>query len=171
MPLNSQTHTACKLYGVPCQRQPGERTHVALPQFIYLTRGGRDSDSLPDHETGDHVASGRHMGDQVGHDRHQTIDLQQTRNTCADGRDWRLTERRQRQQSHTDSGISRPWANLTLTISTNVRRYQTHHRWQFFSFRKTVHRCIVCVTQSYWVKIWFSRFSVLLPGSAEAQVT
>jgi len=25
-----------------------------------------------------------------------------------------------------------------LTISANVRRYQTHHRWHFFSFRKTV---------------------------------
>jgi len=39
-----------------------------------------------------------------------------------------------------------------LTISTNVRRYQTHHRWQFFSFRKIVHRCIMRVTQSNWVK-------------------
>jgi len=36
-----------------------------------------------------------------------------------------------------------------------------------FSFRKTVHRCIVCVTQSNWVKMWFSRF-LPLPGSAEA---
>ena len=37
-----------------------------------------------------------------------------------------------------------------LTISTNVRRYQTHHRWQFFSFRKTAHWCtrIVHATQS-----------------------
>jgi len=37
-----------------------------------------------------------------------------------------------------------------LTISTNVRRYQTHHRWHFFSFRKTAHwcTCIVCATQS-----------------------
>ena len=33
-----------------------------------------------------------------------------------------------------------------LTISTNVRRYQTHHRWLFFSFRKIAHRCIVCNT-------------------------
>jgi len=33
-----------------------------------------------------------------------------------------------------------------LTISTNIRRYQTHHRWQFFSFRKTAHKCIVCNT-------------------------
>jgi len=32
-----------------------------------------------------------------------------------------------------------------LTISKNVSRYQTDHRWQLFSFRKTVHRCIVCV--------------------------
>jgi len=38
-----------------------------------------------------------------------------------------------------------------------------------FSFKKTAHRCIVCVTQSNWVKMWFSRFP-LLPGSAEAQV-
>jgi len=55
-----------------------------------------------------------------------------------------------------------------LTISTNVRRYQTHHRWQFF-FRKTAHRCIVCVTQSNWVKMWFSCFPIFT-GSAEAQV-
>jgi len=39
----------------------------------------------------------------------------------------------------------------------------------FFSFRKTAHRCIVCVTQSKWVKMWFSCFPVLT-GSAEAQV-
>ena len=39
-----------------------------------------------------------------------------------------------------------------------------------FSFRKTTHRCIVCVTQSNWVKMWFSHFPVL-SGSAEAQVT
>jgi len=38
-----------------------------------------------------------------------------------------------------------------LTISTNLRCYQTHHRWQFFSFRKTAHRCIVHVTRSNWV--------------------
>jgi len=38
-----------------------------------------------------------------------------------------------------------------------------------FSFRNTVHRCIVRVTQSNWVKMWFSCFSVL-PGNAEAQV-
>jgi len=56
-----------------------------------------------------------------------------------------------------------------LTVSTNVRRYQTHHRWQFLSFRKTAHMCIVHVTQSNWVKMWFSCFPIL-PGSAEAQV-
>jgi len=39
-----------------------------------------------------------------------------------------------------------------------------------FSFRKTVHRCVVCVTQCNWVKMWFSHFPVL-PFSAEAQVT
>ena len=39
-----------------------------------------------------------------------------------------------------------------------------------FSFRKTAHRCIVCVTRSNWVKMWFSCF-VVLPGSAEAQVS
>jgi len=55
-----------------------------------------------------------------------------------------------------------------LTISTNVRRYQTHHRWQFF-FQKDSTQVHVCVTQSNWVKMWFSRFPVL-PGSAEAQV-
>ena len=48
-----------------------------------------------------------------------------------------------------------------LTISTNVRRYRTHHKWQFFSFRKIAHRCIVCVIQSNWVKMWFSHFPVL----------
>jgi len=39
-----------------------------------------------------------------------------------------------------------------LATSTNVRRYQTHHRWQLFSFRKTAHRRIMCVTQSNSVK-------------------
>jgi len=36
-----------------------------------------------------------------------------------------------------------------LTISTSVRRYQTHHRWHF-SFRKAAHwcTCIVRATQS-----------------------
>jgi len=57
-----------------------------------------------------------------------------------------------------------------LTISTNVRCYQTHHRWQFFSFMKIAHRCIVCVTQSNWVKYVISCFPVLA-GSVEAQVT
>jgi len=35
-------------------------------------------------------------------------------------------------------------------ISTNVRCYQTHHRWHFFSFKKTAHwcTCIVLATQS-----------------------
>jgi len=37
-----------------------------------------------------------------------------------------------------------------------------------FSFRKIAHRCIVCVTQSNWMKMWFVPFLVL-PGSAEAQ--
>ena len=57
-----------------------------------------------------------------------------------------------------------------FTISTNVRRHQTHHIWQFFSFRKTAHRCIVCVTQSNWVKFEIFVFP-RLTGSAEAQVT
>jgi len=39
-----------------------------------------------------------------------------------------------------------------------------------FFFQETAHRCIVCITQSNSVKMWFSRFPVL-PGSAEAQVT
>jgi len=38
-----------------------------------------------------------------------------------------------------------------------------------FSFRKIGHRCIVCVTQSNWVKYAF-RVLAFLPGSAEAQV-
>jgi len=47
-----------------------------------------------------------------------------------------------------------------LTISTNVRCYQTHHRWQFFlSGRQHAHRCIVCVTQSNWVKNVIFMFS------------
>ena len=36
-----------------------------------------------------------------------------------------------------------------------------------FSFRKTAHRCIVCVKQSNWVKYVIFR---VLPGSATAQV-
>jgi len=40
-----------------------------------------------------------------------------------------------------------------LTISTNVRRYQTHHRWHFFSFRKIAHGTgALCVILSNWVK-------------------
>jgi len=39
----------------------------------------------------------------------------------------------------------------------------------FFSFRKTAHRCIVCVTQSNWVKKCFSCFPILTV-SAKAQV-
>jgi len=55
-----------------------------------------------------------------------------------------------------------------LTISTNVRCYQTRHRWQLFlSGRQRTGA--LCVTQSNWVKMWFSCFRVL-PGSAEAQV-
>ena len=38
-----------------------------------------------------------------------------------------------------------------------------------FSFRKIVHRCIVCATQSNWVEYVILCFLVL-PGSAEAQV-
>jgi len=73
------------------------------------------------------------------------------------------------------SSSSLEWSQWTvlmryLAISTNVRRYQTHHRRQLFSFRMIVHRCIVCVTQSNWVKMWFLHFPVL-PGSSEAQVT
>jgi len=50
-----------------------------------------------------------------------------------------------------------------LTTLTTVRRYQTHHRWHFFSFRKIAHRCIVCVTQFNWVKyviFVFPRFAM-----------
>ena len=56
-----------------------------------------------------------------------------------------------------------------LTISTNVRRYQTHHRRQLFLSERR-RTGALCVTQSNWVKMWFSCFPVL-PGSAEAQVT
>jgi len=35
-----------------------------------------------------------------------------------------------------------------LTISTNVRCYQTHHRWHFFSFRKTAHWC-TCIGREH----------------------
>jgi len=62
-PLNLQTHTTSKQYGVPWQLQSGELTRIVLPQFIYPTRGGRGSYGLSDHETGDHVTSSRHMGD------------------------------------------------------------------------------------------------------------
>jgi len=48
-----------------------------------------------------------------------------------------------------------------LTISTNVRRYQTHHRWQFFVSGRQ-HTGALCVQH-------ISCFPVL-PGSAEAQV-
>jgi len=40
---------------------------------------------------------------------------------------------------------------------------------RIFSFRKTAHWCTVCVTQSNWVRMWFSCFAVLR-GNAEAQV-
>ena len=40
----------------------------------------------------------------------------------------------------------------------------------FFSFIKITHMCIVCLTQSNWVKYVIFVFRVL-PGSAEAQVT
>jgi len=53
-----------------------------------------------------------------------------------------------------------------LTISTNVRRYQTHHRWQLFLSGTGA----LWVTQSNCVKMWSSCFAVL-PRSAEAQVT
>jgi len=56
-----------------------------------------------------------------------------------------------------------------LTVSTNVRRYQTHHRWQFVFFqedRAQVH--CACHSPIEW-KMWFSCFPIL-PGSAEAQV-
>jgi len=56
-----------------------------------------------------------------------------------------------------------------LIISTNVKRYQTHHRWQYFlSGRQRTG--VLCAQHSpiEW-KLWFSCFPVL-PGSAEAQV-
>jgi len=59
------------------------------------------------------------------------------------------------------------------------RRYQTHHRWQFF-FQEDKHTGVLCVQHSpttaalsintaFKWKMWFSCFPVL-PGSAEADV-
>jgi len=56
------------------------------------------------------------------------------------------------------------WTVLTghLTISTNVRRYQTHHRWHYFSFRKTAHSPTAAElsnnTAFEW-KMWFLCFT------------
>jgi len=47
-------------------------------------------------------------------------------------------------------------------------KHITHDKFFFQEDRAQVH--CVCVTESNWVKIWFSRFPVS-PGSAEAQVT
>jgi len=58
---------------------------------------------------------------------------------------------------------------MILLSKQNVRRYQTHHRWQLFLSGRQRTRA-VCVYHSpiEW-KMWFSCFPVL-PGSAEAQV-
>jgi len=66
-----------------------------------------------------------------------------------------------------------------LTISTNVRRYQTHHRWQFFlsGRQRTGALCVqrsptaaaLSINTAFEWNMWFSCFPVL-PGSAEAQV-
>ena len=40
-----------------------------------------------------------------------------------------------------------------LAISINIWHYQTHHRWQFFSFRNTVHWRTLCANAlSFWKK-------------------
>jgi len=49
--------------------------------------------------------------------------------------------------------LRQAWSESQRTVLmgyliNKVKRYQTHHRWQFFSFRKTAHRCIVRATQS-----------------------
>ena len=71
------------------------------------------------------------------------------------------------------------WANFDILgapVSTPFYRWGPNlvslsntSQMILFSFRKTVHRCTVCVTQFNWVKMWFSCFPVLT-GSAEAQV-
>jgi len=66
-----------------------------------------------------------------------------------------------------------PWTILMgylyLTISTNVRRYQTHHRWHFFFQEDSAQVHCVCNTVQLSEKCDFSCFPVL-PGSAEAHV-
>jgi len=57
-----------------------------------------------------------------------------------------------------------------LTVSTNVSRYQTHHRWQFFVQEYSAQVHCVCNTIPVEWNMWFLCFGVL-PGSAEAQVT
>jgi len=47
------------------------------------------------------------------------------------------------------------------TVSTNVRRYQTHHRWHFCSFRKTVHWCTCIVHATHPTAVALST-SILL---------
>ena len=56
-----------------------------------------------------------------------------------------------------------------LTILTNVRRYQTHHRWQLFiSGRQRTGALCVSHNPIEW-KMWFSCLPILT-GSAEGQV-
>ena len=71
------------------------------------------------------------------------------------------------------------WTVLTgyLTVSTNVRRYQTLHRWQlFFQEDSALVHCacntVQLLQRSRLAFEWKMRFSCfpILPGSAEAQV-
>jgi len=65
----------------------------------------------------------------------------------------------------------RQWTVLVgyFTISTNVRRYKTHHRWHFVFQEDSAKLHCVCNTIQLSEKMWFSCFRVL-PGNAEAQV-
>jgi len=56
-----------------------------------------------------------------------------------------------------------------LIISTNVRCYQAHHRWQFFFQEGSAQVHCACNTAQLSEKCYFRVFPIL-PGSAEAQV-
>jgi len=72
------------------------------------------------------------------------------------------------------SSSSLEWKSIDsiIGISYYLNKFSTlsnASQMTTFSFRKTAHMCIVCITQSNRVKMWFSCFSIL-PGSTEAQV-
>ena len=56
-----------------------------------------------------------------------------------------------------------------LTTSTNVRRYQTHHIWQFFLSGSQRTGALCTLRSPIEWKMWSSCF-LILPGSAETQV-